>query len=267
MVKRFAWKKYAYVGFALLMLLMCWESGRANAALFTASKAAASAPSVIPAESIRLRILANSDSPADQWIKREVRDAVIAKMNGWVQEPDSLEAARAIVREHLPELEAVVGETLRQNGFDYTYRAELGIVPFPTKMYGNQVYPAGDYEALRISIGAAEGQNWWCVLFPPLCFVDSELVVKKSNKAHAAALEEDPEQSGGKNGQKSETAGGGQGKNAGKETTKAAKPASQAEAGADPKADRSKVEASASVQPEVRFFLWDMVKKVASWFA
>lgn len=122
-------------------------------------------------------------------LKREVRDAIVEQMNGWVTAPQGIQEAREVVREHLPELNELVGETLRKNGFDYSYNVELGVVPFPTKMYGNQVYPAGDYEALRVSIGAAEGQNWWCVLFPPLCFVDSEMVVKR-NTAYAAEPKE-----------------------------------------------------------------------------
>src|SRR5205085_1498387 len=119
--------------------------------------------------------------PSDQWIKREVRDAIVEQMNEWVKKPQGIEAAREAVRAHLPELSELVGETLQKNGFAYSYELELGQVPFPAKMYGDQVYPAGDYEALRVSIGTAEGQNWWCVLFPPLCFVDSEAVVKKAD--------------------------------------------------------------------------------------
>jgi len=294
MVKRFGWKRYAYLGFALLMLLVSWESSRANAMLFTGAAKDASASGVIPADSIRLRILANSDSAADQWIKREVRDAIIERMNGWVSELDTLEKARAVVRDHLPELEATVGETLQANGFDYAYTVELGTVPFPTKMYGNQVYPAGDYEALRVSIGAAAGQNWWCVLFPPLCFVDSEMVVKKENKAHAAALdeEEQPESEGSSDKKAADK------KLAGKTNTEGAAPVKEARAAkpdsaksqdgaAAAKPGKEKVqagsvkaagqvekksavadaEAATAEKPEVRFFLWDMITKLVSWFA
>ncbi|MEK8133104.1 stage II sporulation protein R [Paenibacillus filicis] len=291
MVKRWGWKRYAYLGFALLMLLMSWESSRANAMLFTGAASGGTSGSVIPAESIRLRILANSDSASDQWIKREVRDAVIEQMNGWVTEPDGIEAARAIVRSHLGELEATVGETLRQGGFDYTYTVELGTVPFPTKMYGNQVYPAGDYEALRISIGAAEGQNWWCVLFPPLCFVDSEMVVKKDNKAHAASLDAeevsaDLAKSGPKD--KQQAADGSKTAVSNGKAPKTEGPAAkkQASAGADQagkekaaagkeaapgKATKGEAVAVSSdtgkaEKPEVRFFLWDLITKVVSWF-
>ncbi|WP_281883206.1 stage II sporulation protein R [Paenibacillus sp. YYML68] len=285
MVKRVNVKPYLYLGFALVMLLMCWESGKANAMLFEAKAKSAVDASVIPQESIRLRILANSDSPTDQWIKREVRDAIIEQMNAWVAEPDGIEAARETVKSRLPELEAVVEKTLRDNGFDYTYQVELGVVPFPTKMYGNQVYPAGEYEALRVSIGEAEGQNWWCVLFPPLCFVDSEMVVKKDNKAYAASAEDEAAPNDGKT-----DAGAANGKAAEKDAARkadqsdkssksvtaasavqkeagAGKTASGAAEQAQKDAEGGKEAAAGKEQPEVRFFLWDMLKEVFAWFA
>ncbi|WP_159885323.1 stage II sporulation protein R [Paenibacillus puerhi] len=292
MVKRFGWKRYAYLGFALLMLLVSWESSRANAMLF-AGEARADSASGIPAESIRLRILANSDTAADQWIKREVRDAIIEQMNGWVTAPDGIEAARAVVRQHLPELEATVGQTLREHGFDYAYTVELGIVPFPTKMYGNQVYPAGDYEALRVSIGAAEGQNWWCVLFPPLCFVDSEMVVKKKNKAEAASPEEEErtEKDGSSSSDKKQAEAPAKKMAVAKDNTKTAKAEGSAVkaasgteksgknnvqadivkaggvASADEPGAAKKVQAESPEKPEVRFFLWELITQVVSWFA
>ncbi|MDQ1911215.1 stage II sporulation protein R [Paenibacillus sp. GD4] len=245
MVKRFAWRQYAYMVFALMVLLMCWEANRSQAALYLAP--AGTDAAVIPQESIRLRILANSDAPEDQWIKRQVRDAIIEQMNAWVTAPQGIEEARAVVTARLPELNGVVGATLEKYGFDYSYNVELGVVPFPTKMYGNQVYPAGEYEALRVSIGAAEGQNWWCVLFPPLCFVDSEMIAKKKtgNTAYAASAEEVEEKP-------------------------AAEPKSK-EKGKIPAASVAKAEVekteAAGEKPEVRFFLWDLMKKIGSLFA
>jgi stage II sporulation protein R len=90
-----------------------------------------------------------------------------------VKEPDGIENARRVVQEQLPALRELVGHELGNRGLKYNYKVELGSVPFPTKMYGDRVYPAGNYEALRITLGQGEGQNWWCVLFPPLCFVDA----------------------------------------------------------------------------------------------
>lgn len=158
---------YALIVFSMLILLMSWEGQKIDTA---------AADGLIPQESIRLRILANSDGAGDQVVKRRVRDAVVEQMNGWVAElenPQSLEDARRIIRDHLGEIEALVGKTLARNGKDYEFQVELGKVPFPTKMYGGAVYPAGDYEALRVTLGEGRGKNWWCVLFPPLCFVDA----------------------------------------------------------------------------------------------
>lgn len=126
----------------------------------------------IPDQAIRLRILANSDSVQDQWIKREVRNAIVNEMKTWADKPKNIDEARSAISERLPKFEAIVRQTLQEHGFTYSAKVELGEVPFPTKLYGNKVYAAGDYEALLITLGEGKGDNWWCVLFPPLCFVD-----------------------------------------------------------------------------------------------
>lgn len=174
MVKRGSFRTYSFVAFALIVMICCWESNRTLAAVVEPT---------IPEESIRLRILANSDAPDDQWIKRLIRDEVIRQMSEWVSEPEGIDAARAAVLLHMPELNELVGRVLAENGYDYGYNVELGQVPFPTKLYGNKVYPAGDYEALRITLGKGEGKNWWCVLFPPLCFVDGKAGVAVAKKS------------------------------------------------------------------------------------
>lgn len=162
-------KKWLYLFFAIGVLLMAWDSGKQDMAI-----AAPSDASLIPEEAIRLRIIANSDSPEDQWLKRKVRDVVTEAVQPWVNSLEDIDEARNVIEEHLPELQKLVNQTIEESGFSYSDNAkvELGKVPFPTKMYGQIVYPAGEYEALRITLGAGEGQNWWCVLFPPLCFVD-----------------------------------------------------------------------------------------------
>lgn len=156
---------HLYLLVSLAVLLMSWESVRENAAIASGG---------IPNEAIRLRILANSDSAIDQAVKRAVRDAVVAEMNGWAAGPQTIEQARAALQARMGDIEAVVARKLQARGFDYGFKAELGLAEFPTKIYGEKVYPAGDYEALRITLGAGDGQNWWCVLFPPLCFVDAD---------------------------------------------------------------------------------------------
>lgn len=128
---------------------------------------------VIPDEAIRLRILAESDDPADQQIKYAIRDAVNLEITDWVEELTSIEQARAKIQSRLDQIDQIVADTLREHGssIDYTvdYNPE---VLFPAKLYDHYVYPAGEYEAILITLGEGEGSNWWCVLFPPLCFLD-----------------------------------------------------------------------------------------------
>jgi stage II sporulation protein R len=154
-------RAYLYIVFALIMILVNWESNLANAALLNPS---------IPEQSIRIRILANSDRVEDQWIKKEIRDAIVANVNTWNLDIEKIEDARNEVSSRLFELDQVVGKLLEKHGFSYGYKVELGKVDFPAKVFGNVTYPAGEYEALRVTLGEGQGENWWCVLFPPLCF-------------------------------------------------------------------------------------------------
>lgn len=127
---------------------------------------------VIPNEAIRLRILANSDLEIDQELKREVRDEVNAAITEWVAELTSVEAARDLIQSRLPEIKTIAEEVLEKNGSNQSVKTDFGKVEFPTKLYGEFLYPAGEYEAVLITLGEGEGANWWCVLFPPLCFLD-----------------------------------------------------------------------------------------------
>lgn len=127
---------------------------------------------VIPGEAIRLRILANSDYEADQAIKRKVRDAVNAQITLWVQDLTSMEKARAVIKAKLPEIQAIAEKVVLEEGADQPVKVEFAKVQFPTKLYGQYLYPAGKYQAILITLGSGEGANWWCVLYPPLCFLD-----------------------------------------------------------------------------------------------
>lgn len=128
---------------------------------------------MIPDDAIRLRILANSDSSKDQEIKRRVRDALNEEIASWVEDIDDIEKARALIADKTEEIESIVADTLSkynaEQAFTVKYNDE---VQFPTKIYGSYLYPAGEYEAVLITLGEGEGSNWWCVLFPPLCFLD-----------------------------------------------------------------------------------------------
>lgn len=127
---------------------------------------------VIPNEAIRLRILADSDSDKDQAIKRLVRDEVNKEITKWVEDLTSLDDARNIIKSKLPEIQAIAEEIVSSEGSNQSVKTEFDKVQFPTKLYGQFLYPAGEYEAILITLGEGEGANWWCVLYPPLCFLD-----------------------------------------------------------------------------------------------
>ncbi|MBL4970509.1 stage II sporulation protein R [Bacillus halotolerans] len=129
-------------------------------------------PVVIPDEAIRLRILANSDRDEDQELKRLIRDAVNKEITTWVKDITSIEEARRLIRSKLPEIKEIAKETMEKEGASQSISVDFDKISFPTKLYGSMVYPAGEYEAILITLGNGEGANWWCVLFPPLCFLD-----------------------------------------------------------------------------------------------
>jgi stage II sporulation protein R len=139
---------------------------------------------VIPGDAIRLRILANSNTEIDQNLKRSIRDQVKREIDGWVVGLNSKEEAHDIISKHIPQIEQIAKMEIIKSGTDQSVSVELGQAEFPTKLYGEHLYPAGKYEALVIKLGAAEGDNWWCVLYPPLCFLDfgSGTAVKKEMK-------------------------------------------------------------------------------------
>ena len=120
----------------------------------------------------RLHVIANSDSNEDQELKYKVRDAVLEYMNSITIDCSSKEEAIQIAKEHKDEFYKIAKQTIEENRYDYSVNIKIGNFNFPTKTYGDISLPAGNYDALRIEIGNASGQNWWCVMFPPLCFVD-----------------------------------------------------------------------------------------------
>jgi len=127
---------------------------------------------VIPSDAIRLRILANSDSEEDQALKRKVRDAVNKEITKWVSELTSKEEAKQLLQSKIPEIQKIAEKVVEEENNNQTVKVKFGKVDFPTKLYGEFLYPAGTYEAILITLGKGEGANWWCVLFPPLCFLD-----------------------------------------------------------------------------------------------
>ena len=123
---------------------------------------------------LRLHILANSDSEADQALKLEVRDRILKESAGLLDGVQTLEEAESRVKEAIPALTKAAQDEVKKQGYAYPVTMGLAQVPFNTRVYGDVTLPAGTYQALQVKIGEAEGHNWWCVLFPSLCLPAAE---------------------------------------------------------------------------------------------
>jgi stage II sporulation protein R len=121
---------------------------------------------------VRFHVIANSDSVEDQDLKRKVRDEVIKQMSPKFEGLKDVAQVRQVITENVGLIESIAAQVAAENRMSYGAKALLGNFDFPTKVYGNLTLPAGNYQALKIVLGNGEGQNWWCVMFPPLCFID-----------------------------------------------------------------------------------------------
>ena len=131
----------------------------------------------------RLHVIANSNSTKDQALKYKVRDSLLEYMNSLCINTKSKKEAISLAKSHINDFNEIAKKTILDNGYTYPVSVEIGQYDFPTKTYADVSLPAGIYDALRVKIGNAEGKNWWCVMFPPLCFVDiSSGVVPDSSK-------------------------------------------------------------------------------------
>ena len=137
---------------------------------------------------IRLHVIANSDEAADQELKLQVRDRVLTMAEGILTRADSREEAMAQLEEDLPKIEAAAAGEIARQGYHYGVTARLERTEFPHKTYDGFALPAGEYTALRVVIGEGKGQNWWCVVFPPLCTTAAS---DRSETAIAAGWEQD----------------------------------------------------------------------------
>jgi stage II sporulation protein R len=126
---------------------------------------------------IRFHVIADNDSDASQQLKLKVKDDTLEYMNTFLTGEEDLETTREIINENLSNIENFALEVVKSEGYEYNVSAELETCYFPIKEYGSLIFPAGDYEALRIKLGKAEGRNWWCVMYPNLCFVDGTYAV------------------------------------------------------------------------------------------
>ena len=134
---------------------------------------------------LRFHILANSDSEEDQAVKIKVRDAIGKMMGPKLADSKNLEETKKIVSENMDEIVALAEKTLEDNGYTYGAAAELAHVQFPEKTYGDYTFPAGEYEALEVTLGKGGGHNWWCVLYPNMCFQGTvyEVVDEEADEA------------------------------------------------------------------------------------
>ena len=139
---------------------------------------------------IRLHILADSDSLEDQTEKLLVRDALLGASAGWFDRCADAEDCLAVLEQRLPEIERTAAEALRGNGSSDTVSASLGVTAFPARTYGSVTLPAGRYQSLTVQIGAGEGQNWWCVMYPALC-LPAALPADRQHTLLSGALPED----------------------------------------------------------------------------
>ena len=144
-------------------------------------------------EVFRFHVLANSDSQEDQALKMKVKEEVIAYMEQELPTSDNMETTKAWAKHNLKNLETLAQRVVLEEGYKYPVTAQVTTCDFPEKSYGDVTFPPGKYEALRIEIGEAKGQNWWCVLYPNLCFIDAvhAIVPEEGKRELREVLEED----------------------------------------------------------------------------
>ncbi|WP_123052703.1 stage II sporulation protein R [Clostridium sp. JN-1] len=126
----------------------------------------------ISSKIIRFHVIANSDLKSDQQLKLKVRDSVLKYIQPKLKNCKSIDESRKILLANDDKINKIARDVVRENGYNYEVKTMLSNENFPVKTYGNITLPQGNYEAYRIIIGSGKGQNWWCVMFPPLCFVD-----------------------------------------------------------------------------------------------
>ena len=142
--------------------------------IFTAVFVAAYTGEQTKTEYLRIHVRANSNSEADQAVKYKVKDQVVGFLTPYAAQCTDKETAKDIISSLLEDIERVCDKTLSENGFTYKSRARVKSEKFPTRVYGNLTLEEGIYDALIIELGTGEGDNWWCVVYPPLCFTSAK---------------------------------------------------------------------------------------------
>ena len=142
---------------------------------------------------IRFHVIANSDTEEDQELKLKVRDEIISYLQPKLENSSSIEESEKIITSEYDNLQSISRETILDNGYEYDVKVGIEYSNFPTKQYSNVILPAGEYKALKVVIGEGKGKNWWCVMFPPLCFVDEEngVIDKSTDEKLQSVLDEE----------------------------------------------------------------------------
>lgn len=135
----------------------------------------------IAKEIIRFHVIANSDSAEDQALKIKVKNSLVEALTPELKNVTDITEGRAIITSELASIQDIAEKVIAENGYQYPVSVSLEPVYFPMKVYGDYTFPPGTYEALRVRIGEAAGKNWWCVMFPPLCFVDETYSIVDSD--------------------------------------------------------------------------------------
>lgn len=145
---------------------------------------------IIPKEAIRFRVIANSNTVYDQNIKVQVRNEVQNKVLELTKNSNNIEDTRNILKNNISLIKNLVENKLRELSYDKSFKVNYGLNPFPEKKYKGVKYKAGDYESLVITLGEGDGDNWWCVLFPPLCLIEAEEETNKSEIEYKSYIKE-----------------------------------------------------------------------------
>lgn len=143
---------------------------------------------------IRFHVIANSDSKEDQRVKIIVKNEILKYISPKLEDSKSIDESRKIIEENNEAIKKIAIKCLNENGYDYSVTSTLGREDFPVKSYGDITLPQGNYEAYRVILGEGKGHNWWCVMFPPLCFIDitkGEAEISKTNEEMKNVLGEE----------------------------------------------------------------------------
>ncbi|MBU3171431.1 stage II sporulation protein R [Clostridium estertheticum] len=179
-------KKFILTSFAVMIIILI--------ALNSTSLSGKASQSDVASKLIRFHVIANSDDKIDQNLKLKVRDSVLKYISPKIVDCKNIKESRKIINNENKNIKKIAERIIKENGFKYSVVTSLSEEYFPVKTYGNITLPQGKYEAYRIIIGTGKGKNWWCVMFPPLCFVDitkGNVSYEKTEKEMKTVLSDD----------------------------------------------------------------------------